>query len=440
MKKKLSIKVGRSDPQPPKLGGYIKQSARQLLEENILSFWLTKMVDHENGGFYGRIDGNNVLHPTADKGCVLNARILWSFAAAYRVLGTQAYLDAALRAKAYILDHFIDTKWGGVYWSVDYQGRPMDMKKQSYAIGFTIYGMSELARATGDREALNCAIALFNTLEEHAYDSRNIGYIEALTHNWQPIDDMRLSSKDENGSRTMNTHLHILEPYTNLYRVWRDERVEKKLRVLIDIFTQKLLNPKTHHLDLFFDDEWQGKRNIESYGHDIEAAWLLTEALEVLGDKELTTKTMPIVNEIAIASEEGLLPDGSMIHERCFSVGGGFAASASHRPGTVVSTDRDLHWWVQCENVIGQINQYQHFGHDEQALQKALRCYDFILNNLVDREQGEWYWSCRPDDTNRSATKETPILSKNRDEDKAGPWKCPYHNSRMCLEIIEREF
>ena len=215
----------------------------------------------------------------------------------------------------------------------------------------------------------------------------------------------------------MNTHLHILEPYTNLYRVWKDQRLERQLRTLIDIFTDKLLNPVTRHLDLFFNDEWQGKRNIESFGHDIEAAWLLTEALEVLGDRRLTDRVMPIVSAIAAASEEGLCPDGSMIHERTVTVEG----------GSPVSVDTDRHWWVQCENVIGQLNQYQHF-HDDQALQKALACYQFILDHLVDREGGEWYWSIRPDG------------SVNRDDDKAGPWKCPYHNSRMCLEIIEREF
>ena len=399
----------------------LKTSARQLLEDNILHFWLTEMQDHEQGGFYGRMDGYGTLHTQADKGCVLNARILWTFAAAYRVLGKQAYLDAAVRAKDYILNHFIDKERGGVYWSVDYTGRPVDMKKQSYAIGFTIYGMSELYRATGDKEALGCAIALFNALEAHAFDSKNTGYIEALTYDWRPIGDMRLSYKDENGSRTMNTHLHILEPYTNLYRALKTSMplkgLEEALRTLIGIFTQKLLNPKTRHLDLFFDDEWHGQRNIESYGHDIEAAWLLTEALEVLGDDALTKQTMPIVGQIAHASEEGLLPDGSMIHERRIGVGEGLPASV----------DADLHWWVQCENVIGQLNQYQHF-HDEAALQKALRCYHYIERNLVDREDGEWYWSRRPDGT------------VNRDEDKAGPWKCPYHNSRMCLEIIERPF
>ena len=388
----------------------LKQSCRQLLEDNILSFWLNKMQDEEHGGFYGRRDGHDQLYPEAEKGAVLNARILWSFASAYRVLGNPAYLEAAQRAKQYILQHFIDKEQGGVFWSVDYQGRPLDRKKQSYAIGFTIYGMAELARATGDEEALQCAIGLFHDLENHAFDEVNVGYIEALTCDWQPIADMRLSDKDENGSRTMNTHLHILEPYTNLYRVWKDARLERQLRVLIDIFTQKLLNPKTHHLDLFFDDEWQGRRDIESYGHDIEAAWLLTEALEVLGDEQLTAQVMPVVNQIARAAEEGLCPDGSMIHEK-----------------SVATVDDDRHWWVQCECVIGEMNQYQHFA-DEGALQRALACYQFIEDNLVDRQNGEWHWSVRPDG------------SINLDDDKAGFWKCPYHNSRMCLEMLERQF
>ena len=389
---------------------FLKQSCRQLLEDNILSFWLNKMQDDEYGGFYGRRDGHDQLHPEAEKGAVLNARILWSFASAYRVLGNPAYLKAALRAKQYILQHFIDKEQGGVFWSVDYQGRPLDRKKQSYAIGFTIYGMAELARATGDEEALQCAIGLFHDLENHAFDEVNVGYIEALTCDWQPIADMRLSDKDENGSRTMNSHLHILEPYTNLYRVWKDARLERQLRVLIDIFTQKLLNPKTHHLDLFFDDEWQGRRDIESYGHDIEAAWLLTEALEVLGDDQLTAQVMPVVNQIARAAEEGLCPDGSMIHEK-----------------SVATVDDDRHWWVQCECVIGEMNQYQHFA-DEGALQRALACYQFIEDNLVDRQNGEWHWSVRPDG------------SINLDDDKAGFWKCPYHSSRMCLEMLERQF
>jgi len=389
----------------------LKPAARKLLEENILRFWLDKMQDTQHGGFHGRMDGHDRLDLNADKGAVLNARILWAFAAAYRVLGKAEYLAAATRAKNYLLAHFLDREHGGIYWSVDALGQPRDTKKQTYAISFAIYGLSEYARATGDAEALRTAVSLFRDIEDHAFDGRDGGYVEALTRDWQPIADMRLSDKDENGSRTMNTHLHVLEAYTNLFRVWPDEHVARQLRVLIGIFMDKLMNPRTHHLDLFFDDRWQGRRDIESYGHDIEASWLLTEALDVLADVGLAQKVRPQVLAIARASEEGLCPDGSMIHE--FHVNTGTA-------------DCQRQWWVQCECVIGEINLHQATNEPE-AMRRALDCWQYIEEHLVDHEHGEWHWSIHPDGT------------VNRDDDKAGFWKCPYHNSRMCLEILERE-
>ncbi len=388
----------------------MKQEMRKCLTDNILHFWLTRMADRERGGFYGRIDGHGHVDADAEKGAILNARILWAFAAAYRVLGDKTYLEAALRAKAYILDHFVDKEYGGVYWSLNADGTPRDTKKQTYAIGFTIYGMSELARATGDREALDCALSLYRSIEEHAFDAVNDGYIEALTRDWQPIADMRLSDKDENGSRTMNTHLHVIEPYTNLYRVAPSEELKERLVNLLHIFTDRLLNTGTGHLDLFFGDTWQGRRDIQSYGHDIEASWLLHETALVLGDKDVLAWMEPYVKQIAVAADEGLLPDGSMIYEHW---------DEGDR------TDRSLQWWVQCENIIGHVNLWQYFG-DTEALDIACRCWQYVVTHLVDSEGGEWYWSINADGT------------VNRTDDKAGFWKCPYHNTRMCLEIIER--
>jgi len=417
----------------------MKAEMQDVLENNILRFWLDNMQDQLNGGFYGRMDGHLQLHPEAEKGAILNARILWSFSAAYRVLKKEEYLAAATRAKEYILDHFIDPEYGGVYWSLDCKGQPVDTKKQFYAIGFAIYGLSEYARATGDREALDCALQLFDCIEEHALDREHNGYIEAMTRDWQPIADMRLSELDANYPKSQNTHLHIIEPYTNLYRTLRELQaaqscayvpaigsilpidvavqpetmmcVEASLRNLIDIFTNRILNPATHHLDLFFEMDWnRGAGRLESYGHDIECSWLMHEAALVLGDENVLKKVEPIVREVARASEKGLRPDGSMIHEANLDTG---------------HTDDDLHWWVQAENVVGWMNVYQHFG-DEDALQKALRCWEYIKQNLIDKEHGEWYWSRRPDG------------SVNLDDDHAGFWKCPYHNSRMCLEVIER--
>ena len=322
----------------------LKQAMRDVLEKNILNYWIDHVTDHENGGYYGRVDGREQVHPEAEKGAIMNARILWAFSAAYRVIGKPEYLEAATRAKNYVRDHFLDKEQGGVFWSVDYKGNPLDTKKQTYAIGFTIYGMSEYARATGDKEALDIAISLYHDIENHAFDSKNNGYIEALTRDWQPIADMRLSDKDENGSRTMNTHLHIIEPYTNLYRVWKTPELEKSIRNLLDIFTDKLLNKQTYHLDLFFNDEWEGKRNIESFGHDIEASWLLHETALVLGDKQVLQKIEKIIRRIADAADEGLRPDGSMVYEHWKDDD---------------KYDLQRQWWVQCENIIGHIDLYQ---------------------------------------------------------------------------------
>lgn len=389
----------------------MKTEMQDVLQKNILRFWLDKMVDQEHGGFYGRIDGHEHLHADAEKGAILNARILWAFSAAYRVLGDKTYLEAASRAKHYIIDHFIDPEYGGVYWSLDCNGKPLDTKKQFYAIGFAIYGMSEYARATGDAEALKVAIDLYRCIEEHALDHEYNGYIEAMTRDWQPIADMRLSELDANYPKSQNTHLHIIEPYTNLYRVWKSDELKASLHNLIDIFTDRILNPETHHLDLFFDMDWKrGAGALESYGHDIECSWLIHEAALVLGDAEVLKKVEPIVEMVAKASEKGLNADGSMVHEANLDTG---------------YVDSDLHWWVQAEAVVGFFNIYQYFG-DESALQKAQHCWTYIKENLIDDENGEWHWSRRKDGT------------LNLDDDKAGFWKCPYHNSRMCLEIIER--
>ena len=390
----------------------LKKEMKQCLEDNILRYWIDKVTDNEHGGYYGRVDGHDQVHPEAEKGAILNGRILWAFSAAYRVLKNKEYLDAATRAKDYILDHFIDKEYGGVYWSLDCEGKPLDTKKQTYAIGFVIYGLSEYARATGDKQALDAAIKLYHDIEAHAYDTINGGYVEALTREWNPIADMRLSDKDENGAKTMNTHLHIIEPYTNLYRVWPSKELRESIHRLLDVFTDKLYNKETHHLDLFFDNEWHGRRNIESYGHDIEATWLLWETALVLGEDDVKAKLGPIVVDLAKAADEGLQPDGSMIYEHWKDTG---------------KTDRQRQWWVLCENVIGHVNLYQYFN-DKDALTVAKDCWTFIDKHLVDHVNGEWHWAV--DDNGKI----------NLEDDKAGFWKCPYHNSRMCLEIIERQF
>ena len=370
-------------------------AARTMLTDVILPFWMTRMPD-PRGGFYGRIDGLGNVHPEAEKGAILNARILWTFSAAYRVLGDPAYLDMTTRAKCALLDNFFDPEFGGVYWSLHPDGTPKDTKKQIYALGFAIYGLSEYARATGDKSALAHAIKLFFDIENHSFDTERNGYLEAFTREWGEIADMRLSDKDANERKTMNTHLHILEPYTNLYRVWPDARLAAAIHNLIDIFVDRILDPQTFHLRLFFDDDWNSKVDKTSYGHDIEASWLLHEAALVLGDEALLARVEPVVRAVAQQADSDIL-----YHSSC-------------------------QWWEYAETVVGYYNVWQHFG-DAEALDKALNTWNFIESHLVDRQQGEWFWSVT-----------LPDYAPNRAEDKAGFWKCPYHNSRACLEIIER--
>lgn len=396
------------------------EDVRQCLTENILPFWLNRMQDMERGGWYGQMLADGTIVGDAPRGAILNARILWAFSAAYRILGKPEYLAAATRTYEYICQHFVDREYGGTYWSIDADGKPLDCRKQFYAQGFMIYGLSEYHRATGCADALRLAIDLFNIIEDHSRDRQYGGYIEACTRDWQPMQDMRLSDKDANYPKSQNTHLHILEPYTNLYRVWPDARLKEALEHLLNVFSCRILNRQGYHLQMFFDMDWTPiPQQWESYGHDIEASWLMHEAALVLGDGQILSEIEPIIRTIARASEKGLRPDGSMNAELRLP-----SLHSSH--STFHSERSEAVWWVQAEAIVGFYNLYQHFG-DEDALHKAERLWQYIKEHLIDNHLGEWHWSIDGDG------------NVNTHEDHAGFWKCPYHNTRMCLELIERK-
>ena len=387
----------------------LKDEVKSELQHNILTYWKDNITDTFTRGFYGRISGDETLHTDAIRGAIMNARILWTFANAYRLFRNSEDLKTATIAKNEIIDRFYDNEYGGIYWSLTHDGIPCDTKKQIYAIAFAIYGLAEFYRATGDEQSLDYAIKLFHCIEEHSNDPVHGGYFEAFNRDWSPIEDMRLSAKDANESKTMNTHLHILEAYTCLYRVWKDPIIKTRLSELIEIFISKILD-QAGHLKLFFTEEWECSYDIHSYGHDIEASWLLHEAAIVLEDNDILLRVESIVPKIAVAADEGLRSDGSMIYEKDNASG---------------HIDSDRHWWVQAESVIGYFNLWEHFG-DKKALEKSLACWKYIKENLIDKDNGEWFWSIYSDG------------SINRKDDKAGFWKCPYHNGRMCMEIIER--
>jgi mannobiose 2-epimerase len=391
--------------------GTLKSEVKSELCDNILPFWMEKMIDSRDGGFYGRIDGSGRVYNDADKGCVLNARILWSFSSAFRILKNPDYLKTAERSKDYFLNHFFDKDFGGVFWLLDHKGEMKDGKKQIYAQAFAIYGLTECYRITNDKTCLENAVDLFRLIEKYSYDTRLDGYFEAFSREWGILDDLRLSTKDANEKKTMNTHLHVLEAYTNLYRIWKDDTLKKQLYRLICVFTDKIVNNQTFNLNMFFDEVWNDKTDLVSYGHNIESSWLIYEAALVLGDETLIRKVKKICLRIAEVSKEGIMTDGSMIYENFFKSG---------------HIDSDRHWWVQAESVVGFLNAYNLSGQEE-YLELSMANWRFITDHIVDRQNGEWYWSV------------DKSLQPNLKEDKAGFWKCPYHNSRMCLEIIERQ-
>jgi mannobiose 2-epimerase len=387
----------------------LKSEVQKNLTGNILPYWMKNMVDPVNGGFYGRIDFQEKKYPESDKGGILNARILWTFSAAYRITKDTSYLAVAKRAKNYIIDHFVDQKYGGTYRSLNSKGEPSDLRKQTYSQSFFIYSLSEYFRATGDQEALDKAKAIYRTLEKYAVDQKSDGYFEVFSREWKRTNDLMIGEKSIKDEKTMNTHLHLMEAYANLYRVWPDPKLGERLKNLILLFIDKIIDPQTFHLRVFLTSDWQNHATIHSYGHDIEASWLLVEAANILGDPALIKRVEKISLKIADAASEGLQPDGSLIAEKDYSDG-------------KTNTSRD--WWPQAETVVGFINAWQLSG-NEQYLDKAIKCWNYTNQHLVDHKTGEWF----------SAVSASGTISKG---DKAGFWKCPYHNGRMCMEMMER--
>lgn len=377
---------------------------------NILQYWMQYSIDWRHGGFYGSISNDNRPAAKAVKGIVLNTRILWTFSAAFRQSKEKSLLKIADRAFDFITEKFIDRQFGGVYWSVGENGNMLEGRKQIYGLAFCIYGMSGYAAATNKKDVLDHAIRLYNLIEKYSFDPVWNGYYEAFSREWGPLDDLRLSAKDANEKKTMNTHLHIIEAYAALYKVWPNENLEQRIENLLAIVDQYFINHETHHLRLFFDEQWNERAGVISYGHDIEAAWLLLQSAEIIDHKVWIKKFQQYAIELTNAAMRGLDKDGGLWYEyeqdsKCLV--------------------KEKHWWPQAEAMIGFFNAYQ-LTNDGTYLKHAMNSWDFIKSHLLDKTNGEWFWGVNED------------YSIMQGQDKAGFWKCPYHNARACMEVIAR--
>ena len=383
---------------------------RSELIGRILPFWAERVVDRERGGFFGYIGPDGKPDPDAPRGAVLNSRILWTFSAAYQALGDAPLAALARRAAEVIGNRFADQAHGGLYWSVDHSGQPVDDRKLVYAQAFAIYGLAEHHRATGSNESLVNAQALWLLLEAYAHDDARGGYGEAYSRDWQPLPDSRLGETDLNAPRSANTHLHLLEAYTTLLRVWPDPVLAARLRSLVELFLDRIIDQTTGHVRLFFDESWAPRSQGVSYGHDIETSWLLTEAAAALGDEGLTARARPAARLVAESVlREALDPGGGVFYQ-------------TDAAGQV---DQGKEWWTQAESVVGFLNAYQETQRPD-FLEAAWNTWGFIRDHMLDQEHGEWYRRVERDGT------------PQRGNVVVGPWKCPYHNARACLEVMKR--
>ncbi|WP_373056521.1 AGE family epimerase/isomerase [Zunongwangia sp. H14] len=386
---------------------------KELSEEldNIQAFWEKFSIDEENGGFVGKRDHYNKLVPNAPKGIILNTRLLWTFSAIGNFKKDKSTLKFAERAYKYLKEFFQDKEHGGVFWEMDYLGTPLNTRKQIYAQAFAVYALSEYYRLSGNEEAKNWALSLFDLIERHGKDSKNNGYLEAFKANWSPIEDVRLSEKEDNSAKTMNTHLHVLEAYTTLLEVTGSKKVGAALENLVHLFMEKFLNSQQSHFHLFFDEEWNSTNNIVSYGHDIEAVWLIIEAVKPLDKPELLKKAEGIAVKVAkVFLKEAYVKSGGVYNEINLDTG---------------ALDKDRHWWPQMEAMVGLdfANGVEHDPAFEEAINDI---WNYTKTYLIDHENGEWHF--------RVNNGHVPYP----EEDKVSMWKAPYHNSRACMMFLKK--
>lgn len=380
---------------------------KKELTEHIIPFW-KNLRDDEYGGYYGYLGYDLGLDKKAEKGCILNNRITWFFSNAYTLLKDPSLLDEAKHGYEFLRDHCIDRVNGGVYWSMTYDGRPADSTKHTYNQAFCIYALASYYEASEDKEAIRLAYDLFDTIEGKCMD--DLGYMEAFNERFEAVDNDKLSENGVMADKTMNTLLHVFEAYTELYRVDRQEKVKKRLMWMMDVFAEHMYNPALHRQEVFFDREYRSLIDLHSYGHDIETAWLIDRGVEVIEEAAYTEKMTPITKDLT-----------QNIYKTAFN---GHSLANECERGKV---DTTRIWWVQAETVVGFLNGYQKDPSKKEYLEAAEKTWEFIRDHVIDKRSGsEWFYAVTEDG---APDGKRPIVEA---------WKCPYHNGRMCMEVIKR--
>ena len=389
----------------------LSQQVGDHLFNHYLPFWYGPALDQECGGWQAWLTNDLQPDRSQPKGLILNSRILWAFSAAHQARPDPVYFEMAERAFGCLMHKFWDAEQGGAFWRISEVGQIVDDSKKIYGQAFYLYALAEFYQASRHPAALERAKVLFELIERHAYDPQFGGYVEVCLRNWSAaVADSRLSDKDMNEKKSMNNHLHLLEAYTNLHRVWPEPRVAARLRELIDIFLTHILDPRTHHLHHFFNEQWGLRSNTYTFGHDIEFSWLLCEAAAELRDAPLLAKVRThALSTAQVVLTEGLSPSTGLCYEG--------------RAGKIIDAGREC--WPQAEALVGFLNAFELSG-NEAYFAAARQTWKFINEHLVDRVHGEWFWRIQP---NGQPDSKLPKVSE---------WKGPYHATRACLETMRR--
>ena len=383
------------------------QETKQHLIEGIIPYWKS-LRDNQYGGYYGLVDYNLTVDKTAVKSCILNSRILWFFSNAYTLLEDASLLEEATHAYQFLKNYFYDTDFGGVYWSANYEGSICDDTKHTYNQAFAIYALASYYEASKDESALGLAFDLFKLIEEKCTDE--IEYLESFDREFNPVLNDKLSENGIIAEKTMNTLLHVLEAYTELYRMTQNQEVAGKLKNILDVFASKVYNPELERQEVFFDINLNSLINLHSYGHDIETAWLIDRCWEILNDERYEKRLKPITQTLTRKIYERAYQNHSLLNECEDGI-----------------DNLSRIWWVQAEAVVGFVNGYEKNKEKTEYLEAAVDIWNYIKEHLIDPRPGsEWFWEVNEEGIPSS---KKPITE---------PWKCPYHNGRMCFELIRR--